>query len=74
MTRKSKTPRTKVNVPSDLFGVYATLNRGMSDADFSFIFVKSALYEGCMEIHLNAARAVSKRCSPSSRAGNSKLH
>jgi len=74
MTRKSMNRSVKVNVPSDLFGVYATLNRGMPDADFNLIFIKSALYEGCMEIHLTVARAVAMRCSSSSRAGTKKLH
>jgi len=65
MTRKSRTRRVKLNVPSDLFGIYATLNRGMPDADFDSLFAKSALYEACMEIHLSLARRITKQCEHS---------
>ncbi len=64
MTRKSKIHKFKVNVPSDLFGVYATLNRGSPPREFNLVFCKSTLYTECMATHLDTARAAIRRCPP----------
>lgn len=56
MSRKSKSRPEKVNVPSDLFGVYATLSRGLRGGDFRSNFIASSLYVDCMAGHLKMAR------------------
>lgn len=56
MSRKSKSRPEKVNVPSDLFGVYATLGRGLRGGDFRSDFIASSLYVDCMAGHLKMAR------------------
>lgn len=56
MSQKSKSKPEKVNIPSDLFGVYATLGRGLRGGDFRSNFIASSLYVDCMAAHLKAAR------------------
>ena len=50
-----------VNVPSDLFGVYATLCRGLTEEEFNIMFSKSIIYIKCMEMHWKAALSVSRK-------------
>lgn len=57
MTHKSKRQKIKINVPCDLFGVYATLLRGQSEDDFNSIFSKSKLYIQSMSAHWHLARS-----------------
>ncbi|UVK47515.1 hypothetical protein BPNPMPFG_003298 [Mesorhizobium sp. AR07] len=57
MSRESK-PK-ELHIPSDLFGVYATLIRGSCDGDFRSNFITSYLYIDCMAAHLKAARKAS---------------